>query len=488
MLVSNVTALRLNSNPKISPYITETLAKQAKMKVDIYLEDPVLHKNLSPEQRNKVLDQIPSSKISKIYEEAVAAELTLEEINKLAQKPEVKRIEPYFLLEQILEEAVPLIDADLVWQLEYDDSTFTGENQAVCVVDSGVNFNHPDLAPKNIGGGNFDCTLGEDCPLNPDLTLTNGHGTHVAEIAAASGGIFGIGKGANIISMIVIPNGTTTSDVILIKRAINWCANHAEEYNISVITISIGSVNTYSYECDSLYTVMTNAINNAVANNIPVTIGTGNAGSSTGISFPSCVANALSVGATNKDDYLAPYSNYNQFVKVFAPGTYIHSTCLNGGYCYNTGTSMATPMVAGAIAILQQYVGLTGNLLTPSEMENLLFQTGDPILNLPDSWKRINIYNAVMTDLIDLDGDFLINGSDLAILLGDWGQCTDECEADFNGDGIVNADDLALLLGHWNSYSGDPLSVDLPQEEKEILNAFISKTEKDYQENLEIKN
>ena len=91
LLVSNVTALRLNSKPKISPYITETLAKQAKMKVDIYLEDPVLHKNLSPEQRNKVLDQIPSSKISKIYEEAVTAELTLEEINKLAQKQEVKR-------------------------------------------------------------------------------------------------------------------------------------------------------------------------------------------------------------------------------------------------------------------------------------------------------------------------------------------------------------------------------------------------------------
>ena len=437
----------VSQNNKISPYISEKLSQQNKIKVDVYLEDPQTGNLLS----NKKINQITNQFLEKtIYEEGFTAELTKNEIETLAKKPEVKYIVPSLVLVPFLQDAVPLIDADLAWQQQINDVNLTAEGETVCVIDTGVDFTQPDLTAKNIAGGNFDCTINQNCPLVVNMNLTNTHGTHVAGIVGAKGGINGIGIDSNLIGVFVFtPEGNAPA--LYVKRAVDFCVQKAEQYDISVITLSLGT-NSVVWEdhCDSLYLPLTNSIENATAKNISVTIATGNIGSSTGISFPACVSSSIPVGATNKNDILASYSNYNDLVKLFAPGTDINSTCF-WGYCRISGTSMATPMVAGAIAIINQYLKLSEKTMTPFEIEAVLQKTGDPISNLPSDFKRINVNKFIMFKRSDLNNDNQVDTADLSILLGAFGECDDYCPEDLNSDGVVDNYDVIILASYWSS-------------------------------------
>ena len=432
---------------KISPYVSEKLSQQNKIKVDVYLEDPKTGNFLSSKRINQIAHQFPEKTI---YEEAFTAELTKIEIDTLAKKPEVKYIVPSFVLVPFLQDSVPIVQADLVWQQQINDVNLTGEGETVCVVDTGVDFTHPDLTAKNILGGNLDCTINQSCPIIVNPNLTNTHGTHVAGIVGAKGGINGIAIDSNLISTKVFtPEGNAPA--IYVKRAIEWCMQNAEQYNISVITLSLGT-NTIVWEnhCDSAYLPLTNAIENATLKNISVTIAAGNGANSPGISFPACISSSIPVGATNKDDTLASYSNYNDLVKIFAPGTDINSTCF-WGYCRISGTSMATPMVAGVIAITNQYLKLSEKTMTPFEIEAVLQKTGDPILDLPEDWKRINVNKFIIFKRADLNNDNQVDTTDLSILLGAWGECEEYCLEDLNSDGIVDNSDVILLVSYWSS-------------------------------------
>ena len=446
LLVSTVNVFAYEENQKISPYLIEKFNAEQKVKVEVYLEDPISHQILSNKKMDRIINEIDSHKIFEKYPEGFVAELTMEEVENMAKKAEVKYITPNILMYPTLNESVQIIDADLAWQRQVNGINLTGEGETVCVVDTGVDFTHPDLEAKNILGGNLDCgQIG--CPLDPDMIVTNSHGTRVAGVVAANGGINGIGKGADLISANVYPNGAPSTYSFLMKRAVDWCVEHAQEYNISVITISSGSPDVYQYNCDSLGPSLASSINNAAANDIPVTIATGNAGSSVGISYPSCISSAVPVGGTTQQDSV--YGNYNSLVKIFAPATTITSTCFYGNYCTGSGTSFSTPMVAGSIAIIKQYFELSGRQLNVEEIENLLHDTGEPIVNLPDIYKRININNALIKLSIgDLNDDGKVDTTDLNLLLGAWGNNPGH-PADFTGDGVVDSADLPLLLGNW---------------------------------------
>lgn len=450
---------------KISPYVIEQLQQQETAEVVIYLENPDTGEVLAEEEIQRILTEIDSDEITLDYlPDAIVSTLSDSEIKALARRPEIKYIVPFMRMVPQLYDSVVIIGAEPTWEIQVEGVSLTGSGRSICVIDTGVDWTHPDLTSKNIAGGNFDCFTppNMDCPLDVDTTDTSGHGTHVSGIAAADGGISGIAKGADLVSVKVFPDGgNPTTNNVAVRWGINKCMDLVDEYDITAITISIGFPGLPSEtNCDSQDQAMTDAINNAFDNNIPVTIATGNASSSTEIMFPSCITKAIPVSATNKDDTLAEYTNYNSLVQLFAPGTTITSTCIEeeGTYCIKDGTSMSTPMVAGAIAIIQQFLDLTDQTMTPLEIEEHLFNYSDPILDLPfENYRRINIFNAVTSCFADAgceDG----NACTTDICNTDTGECMTGPPVDCSDDNICNG--IETCDPDFGCQGGEPLSCD----------------------------
>ncbi len=256
-------------------------------------------------------------------------------------------------------------------------------------------------------------------------------------------------------------SGKATEQIV---AAVVWCQENATAYDIVAINMSFGSEFTYEDVCTGgiVGTVVDMAVNDGIA----VVAATGNNGSSTGIALPACLSNVIPVSATNDDDTRRPTANYNHLVKLFAPGEAINSTCIaaqdpdSDGYCEKSGTSMSTPMVAGAIAIIRQFLDIVNDTMTPAEMEQLLFDTGDPIVDLPFSeHRRINIYAAIQSlideyfpcpaDVVPPGGDGQVSIADINFILSAYGQPCDDCPADITplgGDGQVTIADINSVL------------------------------------------
>lgn len=341
---------------------------------------------------------------------------------------EAKKAIPIVYFKTALSESAGIINATEVW--DYRDSSentfnLTGKGETVCVIDTGVNFNHPSLLGKNLTcniycdpeGNSSSSNCVEDC----SETDLNGHGTHVAGIVGAGGQMPGIAKEVNLIGMKVF-SGSSSSDATTasIASAINWCAENSETYNISVITMSLGTNDYYSSVCDAVtpFIAISNAVNSAVSKNISVLGASGNAGNTTAITSPACIENVIAVGATyDKNigsvswgspvtcsdsttaiDKIVCITSRNNLLTLLAPGALINSTSRTGSFEERGGTSMATPHVAGAIAILNQFLKSNNQNKTPSEIESILNSTGKQIYDSATelNFSRINIKSALL--------------------------------------------------------------------------------------------
>lgn len=254
------------------------------------------------------------------------------------------------------------------------DVTRGSSSTRIAIVDTGVQYDHPDLAGKVVRGYDF---VDDDS----DPYDGNGHGTHCAGIAAAvtdnGRGIAGMAPNATIYAVRVLDdNGSGTLDDV---------ANgiiHAADNGADVISLSLGSPN------DSI--TLKEAVNYAWEKGVVVVAAAGNNGSSQP-TYPAYYSNAIAVAATDSDETKASFSNYGSWVDVAAPGVDIYSTYTGSSYRSLSGTSMATPHVAGLAGLLD------AQGRSASQIRAAIENTADPISGTGTYWSkgRINAYKAV---------------------------------------------------------------------------------------------
>ncbi|MEM4318648.1 MAG: S8 family serine peptidase [Candidatus Pacearchaeota archaeon] len=402
----SITIFTIAQPKKASQEVNEALEKQEKVRIVLMLEDDKKVKVITDEVSNQVEDILGKGKIKHKFPGAITLEITKNDLEVLQRITKIKKIEKIKARQIFLQDSIGITNATQVWNLQVNNVNITGAGEAICIVDTGINYLHADLGGcfgtgcKVIGGYDY-CADDTNClTSDADPMDINGHGTHVAGIAAAKGNIKGVAPDAKLIALKVC-NATGICWDDDIKAGIDWCINNAALFNISVISLSLGG-GLYNDYCDNVDDPMniTGSINNAIAKNISVIAATGNQGNYTHIASPACIENVTAVAATTKSDAIASLSNRNSITDLIAPGENINSTCINGGYCIKSGTSMSVPHISGAFALLQQFKKLEkGKILKPQEIQNALKATGKQIYDSASglNFSRINIYAAILS-------------------------------------------------------------------------------------------
>jgi subtilisin family serine protease len=293
---------------------------------------------------------------------------------------------------------------------------YRGQGYSVAVIDTGIDYNHADLG----GGWGNRVVAGYDFVNNDaDPKDDNGHGTHVAGIIGSSSKTYsGVAPGVNLIALKVLDAGGNGKfgDV---EAALKWVLNHRAQYNIVAVNLSLGSgnysSNPYLFLEDELQTLRSQGVFLAVA--------AGNSfysySSQVGLAYPAVSQHAVSVGAvwsgnfgavswlsgardnSTAADRIASFSQRSAALDVVAPGALITSTYKGGGYQSMAGTSMATPVVAGAAALVHQALVAAGQTANQDIILGILRSTGrsvndgddenDNVANTGLSFKRIDI-------------------------------------------------------------------------------------------------
>ena len=216
----------------------------------------------------------------------------------------------------------------------------------VPVVDTGIDQDHQDLVSNLKGGVNF-VSKSPAKPADPSKwNDDNGHGTHVAgTIAAADNeiGVLGVATEANLYAVKVLDrNGSGyISDVI---AGINWAVNN----DMDVVNMSLGS----SSDVQALH----DAVDAAYATGVVLVAAAGNSGdgnnATNNVSYPAKYSSVIAVGATASDDSIPSWSSDGEEVEFTAPGVSVRSAWNDGLYKIISGTSMASPHVAGTVALI----------------------------------------------------------------------------------------------------------------------------------------
>lgn len=279
---------------------------------------------------------------------AIAASVPETAIQGLSRNPRVTVIEP--------DATIRAIDAELdnSWGVErigagtIHDSGNKGTSAAVAIIDSGVDYTHPELAANYAGGYDF-------VNLDDDPMDDNGHGTHVAGTIAAldndnDEGVVGVAPETQFYALKVLDEQGygSFSNVI---AALDWiCGDYGNPPKAQITNNSYGSLGypgsltelafDFAYELWGVLHV-------AAAGNSGLPSGIGD-----NVEYPGRFASVIAVAATDQNDIRASFSSTGLDVELAAPGVSILSTYLNHGYAWGSGTSMASPHVTGTAALV----------------------------------------------------------------------------------------------------------------------------------------
>jgi subtilisin family serine protease len=227
-----------------------------------------------------------------------------------------------------------------------------GSGVKIYVVDTGVLSSHADLANR------VDAGFSAITTDNLGTSDGNGHGTHVSGTAA--GTLYGLAKAARIVPVRVLDaagNGTTSGVI----SGLNWIGTQVTPgVSKAVVNMSLGGAQS---------TALNTAVQALVNLGVSVVVAAGNSAANACNSSPSSAPNAVTVGATDSADRFATYSNRGSCVDILAPGSAVTSdwNTSNSATATLSGTSMATPHVAGAVALLLQ-----SGFQTPAQISTAL--------------------------------------------------------------------------------------------------------------------
>ncbi|GHE32952.1 S8 family peptidase [Streptomyces capitiformicae] len=292
--------------------------------------------------RGRALAKEYGADIERTYTKALngyAIEATEAEAKRFAADPDVASVvqnrtfhidttqpnPPSWGLDRIDQKALPLNSS-----YTYPDSAGTGVT--AYIIDTGVRITHSDFGGR--------ASYGYDAIDNDNTAQDgHGHGTHVA--GTVGGTAYGVAKKAKIVGVRVLNNSGsgTTAQVV---AGIDWVARNAVKPAVANMSLGGGAD-----------TALDTAVRNAIASGVTFAVAAGNDSSNASGYSPARVTEAITVGSTTSSDARSSFSNYGSVLDIFAPGSSITSSWNTSDSATNTisGTSMATPHVAGAAAL-----------------------------------------------------------------------------------------------------------------------------------------
>lgn len=385
--------------------------------------------------QNRVLSQLSGDASATRYRTIPYMALTVHraDLQSLLSIPNVTSVQEDMHFAPYLSDTTALVDARRLWA-----QGIAGSGQSIAVLDSGTWPNHfafytPQFDRKIPASACFstnDATISatSTCPNGQDVHIAPfgptagfdcdpsvagcGHGTHVAAIAGGRlnnpSMSHGIARDADIVPINVFrrldgflscfPDNSpciraSFADLISgLEQAFLW----RNRNNIAAVNMSLGGGQHFDY-CDNLVPAMTAVIDNLRSVGVATVIASGNDGFNGSTGAPACVSSAISVGSTTKADTLSSFSNHASFVDLLAPGSDVVAADSSGtqtpprrAQVSLSGTSMATPHVAGAFAMLRAHQPTA----RVTEIERALACSGVPVSRVSLPKPRISMARA----------------------------------------------------------------------------------------------
>ncbi len=363
-----------------------------------------------------------------IHTPFIALEVTQQGLQRLATFPKTLNIQADTLVKPGQVNRNPILIPELsdsVPQIGGDGSgTFngkTGNGWAVAIIDTGVDKSHTffNSGTKVISEACYSSNTGIStsvCPGAVEVSTASGsgvncslsidgcdHGTHVAGIAAGDGVSFsGVAKNADIIAIQVFSRFNASDDCSPSPApcALAWTSDIIKgldrvfalrnTFSIASVNMSIGGGSS-AVACDG--DSMKPSADNLVSANIAVIAASGNDGSSSTIDSPGCISSIISVGSVTKSDIVSSFSNAAPILDLLAPGSSIESSVPGNNFAFFFGTSMATPHVAGAFAVMREQDDTSAVSVLLAALKN----TGTSILDSRNgtTYPRIQVDSAL---------------------------------------------------------------------------------------------